>query len=321
MITGTDRDLFENSLRHALGPDGPASDAALAALGWREALDVDPRTTVSLLFGAAGETNAVSSALGQLVASVVAPDAVDTTVLLPALGASGPPGRWHDGRLEVDGLAVAACDEVVVIAADVEGDDVAFTVPAAALEHRTVDALDPTLGLTLVTGAVATPEVAAEISGPQPVEGWTETVRLAQLAIGHQLVGASRAVLALAREHALDRVQFGQPIARFQAVRHRLAETLVAIETADALLDAAWHDGSPAYAAMAKAQAGRSARTTARHCQQVLAGIGFTTEHDFHLFFRRVLVLDELFGSSRTLTRRLGDEILEAGELPPLLPL
>ena len=60
--------------------------------------------------------------------------------------------------------------------------------------------------------------------------------------------GASRTMLDLAREHAVERVQFDRPIAGFQAVRHRLAETLVAIEAADAALDAAWlrrHARSP----------------------------------------------------------------------------
>ena len=47
---------------------------------------------------------------------------------------------------------------------------------------------------------------------------------------------------------------------------------------------------------MAKAVAGRQARTTARHCQQVLAGIGFTTEHPLHHYVRRTLVLDALLG-------------------------
>ena len=60
-------------------------------------------------------------------------------------------------------------------------------------------------------------------------------------------------MLELAREHAVERVQFGQPIGRFQAVRHRLADTLVVIETAAAMLDAAWLDQSPQTAAMAKA--------------------------------------------------------------------
>ena len=116
-------------------------------------------------------------------------------------------------------------------------------------------------------------------------------------------------------------MQFDQPIARFQAVRHRLAETLVAIETADAVLDAAWLDESPVTAAMAKATAGRSARTAARHCQQVLAGIGFTTEHDLHRYVRRILVLDQVFGSHATITKHLGEDLLASRTLPPLLPL
>src|SRR3546814_10897643 len=71
---------------------------------------------------------------------------------------------------------------------------------------------------------------------------------------------------------------------------------------------------------MAKSLAGRGARLTAKHCQQVLAGIGFTTEHDLHRYVRRVLVLDELFGSARALTKDLGEQLLATSQLPPLLP-
>ena len=104
-------------------------------------------------------------------------------------------------------------------------------------------------------------------------------------------------------------------------MRHRLAETLVAIETAVAVVDAAWLDPTPVTAAMAKATAGRGARVAAKHCQQVLAGIGFTTEHDLHRYLRRLWVLDQLFGSSAVLTKRLGEDLLATRELPPLLPL
>ncbi len=90
---------------------------------------------------------------------------------------------------------------------------------------------------------------------------------------------------------------------------------------AEAVLDAAWLDGSPGTAAMAKAVAGRTARTTARHCQQVLAGIGFTTEHPLHLYVRRTPVLDGLFGGASTLTRALGHQLIEGRQLPALLPL
>ena len=69
----------------------------------------------------------------------------------------------------------------------------------------------------------------------------------ARRALGWWLVGTGRAMLTLARQHALDRVQFGRPVASFQAVRHRLAETLVAIEGAEATLPPATDDlGSPA---------------------------------------------------------------------------
>jgi alkylation response protein AidB-like acyl-CoA dehydrogenase len=181
------------------------------------------------------------------------------------------------------------------------------------LSLRQVTGIDPELGLVQVSGE-------AEVTDRVPFE-WATATADGQVALGHELVGAARRMLELARTHALDRVQFGVPIASFQAVRHRLAETLVAVETADAVLDAAWLDGAPDAAAMAKAVAGRSARTAARHCQQVLAGIGFTTEHDLHRYVRRVLVLEQLLGATRSLTTELGAEVLRSGTLPALLPL
>ena len=199
---------------------------------------------------------------------------------------------------------VVARDDVAIVA---------VVVDSSQLVLRDVRGVDPWIGLVEVHGTV-------DAAGRAPV-AWADAVALAQLAVGHELVGASRRALALAREHALERIQFGQPIARFQAVRHRLAETLVAVETATAVLDAAWLDRSPVTAAMAKATAGRSARTVARHCQQVLAGIGFTTEHDLHRYVRRILVLDQLFGSHTTLTKQLGEELLATRTLPRLLPL
>jgi alkylation response protein AidB-like acyl-CoA dehydrogenase len=186
-------------------------------------------------------------------------------------------------------------------------------VDAGAFATRAVHGVDPDLGLLEVQG-----EMEANALGDVD---WDAAVRYGQLALAHELVGASRRVLALAREHALERIQFGQPIARFQAVRHRLAEALVAIEMAASVLDAAWLDPSPATAAMAKATAGRSARTVLKHGQQVLAGIGFTTEHDLHHYVRRILVLDQLVGSSAVLTKQLGDELLATRQLPRLLPL
>jgi alkylation response protein AidB-like acyl-CoA dehydrogenase len=209
----------------------------------------------------------------------------------------------------------AAAGQTLLVAAEAdEGEQVLLTLPAAELDLRRISGLDPALGLVEVTG-----EAAAVTRTPLAL--WPTALRLGHLALGHELVGAGRSMLELARTHALDREQFGKPIAGFQAVRHRLAETLVALEAAQALLDVAELDPGEVTAAMAKAAAGRAARTASRHCQQVLAGIGFTTEHPFHLRARRVLVLDQLLGSSRTLTRELGQQVLATRRLPPVLPL
>ena len=140
-------------------------------------------------------------------------------------------------------------------------------------------------------------------------------------AVGWWLVGAARAMLTLARQHALDRVQFGKPIASFQAVRHRLAETLVAIEGAEATLTLPGTDNPDLTAMLAKAAAGKAALTAAKHCQQVLGGIGFTAEHDLHRHVKRALVLDGLLGSSRELTRKAGAGLRARGSAPRLADL
>jgi alkylation response protein AidB-like acyl-CoA dehydrogenase len=130
-------------------------------------------------------------------------------------------------------------------------------------------------------------------------------------------------MLDLARGHALERMQFGRPIARFQAVRHRLADALVAVEALEAALAAAREQPSPETAALAKAVAGRSAHTVARHCQQVLAGIGFTMEHPFHRFLKRCLALEGLFlfGAADAIVVDVGRRLLATRRVPTLIEL
>ena len=140
-------------------------------------------------------------------------------------------------------------------------------------------------------------------------------------ALGWWLVGSSRAMLALARQHALDRVQFGRHIGSFQAIRHRLAETLVAIEGAEATLHIASVEADELSSLLAKAAAGQAALTAARHCQQVLGGIGFTAEHQLHRHVKRSLILDGLLGSARELTREAGATLRAKGFAPRLAQL
>jgi hypothetical protein len=315
MIEGEDLELFERSLRRAIEAHTSGElDAALVEVGWHDLLALDARAAVSLLFELQGRASATSSALDHVMAHALGRES--SAVVLPAIGGWRAPGALDGSRLGVRGLGtsgLAGRETALVIAASAQG-HLALVVDTASLELRPAPGIDPWLGVI---------EVRGEVGGATPLgpADWRAAVAAGQLALGHELVGASRRMLELACEHALARVQFGQPIARFQAVRHRLAETLVAIEMADAVLGAAWLDRSAQSAAMAKATAGRSARTAARHCQQVLAGIGFTSEHDLHRHVRRIVVLEQVLGATRALTRELGSEILEQQRLPALLPL
>jgi hypothetical protein len=320
-MEAADRELFERSLRHATEHHSGADlDAALDQMGWHDALVDDGRVAVSLLFELAGSVNAACGALDLvLLASLRGKDKTRAGgVVLPAPGRSTPPGQIQEGRLHIAGLGTAttARSDYALVAARDGGHHVTVIVPTVQLTLTPVLGLDPSLGLVHVGG-----DGLALTASPTPLDGWSDAVAAAQVALGHELVGVSRAMLSFACAHALERIQFDHPIATFQAIRHRLADTLVAIETADAALGAAWDDPSPQSAAMAKSLAGRGARTAARHCQQVLAGIGFTTEHPLHRYVRRALVLDELFGSTRTLTRQLGDDVLADSRLPRPLPL
>jgi alkylation response protein AidB-like acyl-CoA dehydrogenase len=150
---------------------------------------------------------------------------------------------------------------------------------------------------------------------------WEQSLAAGRRAVAHQTAGACRTMLDLACAHARERVQFGRPIARFQAVRHRLADALVAVETLDAALTAAWDEPSPMTAALAKAIAGRTSRTVAAQCQQVLAGIGFTTEHPFHRFLKRTMVLEGILGNSADLVTDVGRGLLATRFVPTLIEL
>ena len=329
MMGPEERELFERGVRRAMeGRSGPLVDAALDALGWRDALAADPRVAISVVFECQGQANAASSALDDVVAlplGALPPEAgEEPAVVLPPAGRPNPPGLSVGGRLSVAGLGTARLlrgDGAVVVAAPPDGSGavgaLAAVVRTGDLGPRKVSGMDPWLGLVHVAAADCAPAASITL---QPGT-WPDAVRLARLATSHELVGAARAMVELARAHALERVQFGRPIGAFQAVRHRLADSLVAVEAASAAVTAAWDDGSRQTADVARGQAGRAARTVARHSQQVLAGMGFTTEHPFHRYLRRVLVLDELFGSSRDLTRSLGQELIESRRLPPPPPL
>jgi alkylation response protein AidB-like acyl-CoA dehydrogenase len=119
-----------------------------------------------------------------------------------------------------------------------------------------------------------------------------------------QLVGAGRRVIDLATAYALQREQFGKPIGSFQAVKHRLASALVAIEFARPLVhraafSLATNDPNAAlHASMAKAVAAEAAQQAAKASLQVHGAIGYTWEHPLHLFMKRIWSLSSAWGST-----------------------
>ncbi len=299
--------LFTKGIQDAVARStGTDLDDTLAAQGWTDALALDARTAVSVLFEAQGRSGASSGALHLVLAHALGVE--PGPVVLPPFGQAGAPGRADGDTIVVHGLLVGAADAPVHVICESGS-----LATVDGLGRRAVRGLDPALGLVEVTGAVP--------ATTRRTVAWDAAVAAGQRAVAHQLVGAAAAMLDLARDHALERIQFDVPIASFQAVRHRLADSFVAVESARSAIDAAWEAGTPFDAAVAKAIAGRSARLVARHAQQVLAGIGFTTEHPLHRYVRRVRVLDGLLGDARSLTSALGEQLLREQALPAILPL
>ena len=325
MIDARERAAMEqtvhSALADALATAGEAADfdAVLARLGWLELLDDEPGDAIDVVFRALGATNASATALDDVVASALGRKPREgLAVLLPRFAAWDPPGRIEAGGLRAESLATAraATAAELLVVSGTAAEPWLVALPRTAAELRAVRGIDPSAGLH----AARVQGSAAGASRLEPA-AWQAAVALGRRAVAHQIAGASRAMLELARSHALSRVQFGRPIARFQAVRHRLADALVAVEALDAALAATREQPSPEAAAVAKAVAGRTAHTVARHCQQVLAGIGFTMEHPFHRFLKRSLALEGLFGSADAIALDVGRHLLASRRVPTLIEL
>lgn len=118
-----------------------------------------------------------------------------------------------------------------------------------------------------------------------------------------EMIGHSQAAMDMTLDYAKERVQFGRPIGSFQAVQHHFASMWLDIHTSRNLVrKAAWKisQGMPSAgdAAMAKMRVGEISRKVTKTAHQIFGAIGFTMEHDLHLFHRRVLAGDMSFGNS-----------------------
>jgi alkylation response protein AidB-like acyl-CoA dehydrogenase len=137
--------------------------------------------------------------------------------------------------------------------------------------------------------------------------GWTPLARVldrATVALCGEMCGGAQRVLDMTTEYAKIRIAFGKPIGSYQGVKHRAADMLVESENAKSLTYyAAWAvdenvPEAPLAASMAKAYASDAFRRIAGAGIQLHGGIGFTWEHDLHLYFRRAKSSEFTFGDA-----------------------
>jgi 3-oxochol-4-en-24-oyl-CoA dehydrogenase len=208
-----------------------------------------------------------------------------------------------DGTLAVSGtadLVLGAPDaELVILPVRQESDTVWVAVDAASLEITPVDSLDLTRQIGRVAADVRVP-ADRQLRGL----GRESVANLAAVILGAEAVGIGDWAVHTAAEYAKIRHQFGRPIGQFQAVKHRCARMLVATEQAAAAVwDAAraidaGDDDLDVAAAAAAVLAADAAVSCAHECVQVLGGIGYTWEHEAHLYYRRAMTLRALLGSA-----------------------
>ena len=163
-------------------------------------------------------------------------------------------------------------------------------------------------------------------SGATQVGGAAEATALLDrgaAALSAELLGGAARVLELAGEYAKERVQFGKPIGSFQAVKHRCADMLVDVEgMRSTAFWAAWclsagDDDASIASSTAKTWCSDAARRVMASGLQVHGGIGFTWEHDLHLFLKRSQLDQLVFGDAAYHRERLGRLLRESLEPTP----
>ena len=311
----------------------------MVELGW-------PALTVAEDAGGLGlgfiELAVVLEELGRVVAPV--PYLATVTQFLPLVRESGGGATQADvggrvaageltGALVYEGVAAERSDDGWVLRGDAgyvldapiaeelavaarAGDDVGlFLVEAAGVDVAPVAAFDasrPVGRVTFDSVAVGGTRVLCE-PGAAANEARTRALEEATVAIALETVGACQTIFDVLLDYAKSREQFGVPIGSFQAVKHKFADMLVALEKARATayfaaLTIAEDDERRALAAsMAKAAAGDCQRLLAQEGIQSLGGIGYTWEHDMHLYVKRAKTGDALFGTASTHRARVAE--------------
>jgi alkylation response protein AidB-like acyl-CoA dehydrogenase len=233
-----------------------------------------------------------------------------------AVVASGSPDAWTLSGSVDRVVDAGAADELLVAATGQDGIGLyAVDAGGGGVDRRPLLTVDQTRPQATVLLSDAGARLVAGSEEAERVITHALQVGSALLAI--EQVGAAQHMLDVAVQYAKDRLQFGRPIGSFQAVKHRLADMLVDLEHArSTAYHAVWAltDGSddPALAAsIAQATASTAFSRIAADAIQTLGGIGFTWEHQAHLYFKRATTDAALLGSAEQHRSRVAELVLD----------
>jgi alkylation response protein AidB-like acyl-CoA dehydrogenase len=224
---------------------------------------------------------------------------------------AGASGQWtvNDEPVKTFVLDADLVDHVGFIVGTLERSRFG-SAPTASVALREVGMLDPSRRVFEVT---VPDDLETTPLDPAVV---IDLLGRAHVALAAEMLGTSRWIFDHTLEYAKQREQFGRPIGSFQALQHKLANMALlhqrawaAVYYAAIAIDAG--DGDRWRAAhVAKASAGEASRLCAKDGIQIHGGVGFTWEHDLHLFLRRAFGSEHLLGTTDWHYDRLADLIL-----------
>ncbi|MFH1953642.1 MAG: acyl-CoA dehydrogenase [Pseudomonadota bacterium] len=152
-----------------------------------------------------------------------------------------------------------------------------------------------------------------EAGGADPI--LTQVLNRVNVAYSMDMVGGGRRVLDMGVEYAKTRVQFGQPIGSFQAIKHKSAELLMEVECSRSIAYyAAWAQEQDEREATINASGAKiftsdMYRKATKEVLQILGGIGFSWEHELHIYLKRAKCLGALFGDAVFHRERVAREL------------
>jgi len=255
------------------------------------------------LGGAGGALADAAVVLEELGKALVPTPLLGTTLAELALLAADEPHAEAIERLtEGASIGTVVFDPGYVVNGDVAdvvvaADGTRLTRWTTVTAHR-VDTMDLTRRLARVE-----PKDTADI-GADP--GLADT---AAILLAAEQIGAATKCLDLTVEYTKDRVQFGRPIGSFQALKHRMADLYVAVQSARAVVNDAIAEPSQTSAALARVAASEAFSKVAAEAIQMHGGIAITWEHDIQLYFKRAHGSAQLLGPPRDHLRRLESEV------------